>query len=66
MQMGVTNTKFCDFVVWSRKETLTIRICFDEQFWNDVKAKLIQFHHSYLRPDIFQMRVPRNLKPLKL
>ena len=60
MQMGVTKTKFCDFVVWSNKETLAIRLHFDEHFWNDVKAKLIDFHHSYLCPEIFEM------KPLKL
>ena len=66
MQMGVTGTKFCDFVVWSNKETFTIRVRFDEQFWADVKAKLINFHHTYLCPEIFEMRSPRNLLPLKI
>ena len=66
MQMGVTGTKFCDFVVWSSKETLVIRIRFDEHFWADLKAKLIEFHHSYLCPEIFEMRIPRNLLPVKL
>ena len=66
MQMGVTGTKFCDFVVWSSKETFTVRIPFDDHFWADLKAKLINFHHSYLCPEIFEMRIPRNLLPLKL
>ena len=39
MQMGVTCTKFCDFVVWSSKETFTLRILFDDHFWADLKAK---------------------------
>ena len=66
MQMGVTCTKFCDFVVWSSKETFTVRIPFDDHFWADLKAKLINFHHSYLCPEIFEMRILRNLLPLKL
>ena len=63
MQMGVTCTKFCDFVVWSSKDTFTVRIPFDDHFWADLKAKLINFHHSYLCPEIFEMMIPRNLLP---
>ena len=66
MQMGVTGTKFCDFAVWSSKETFTVQIPFDDHFWANLKAKLINFHHSYLCPEIFEMRIPRNLFPLKL
>ena len=45
MQMGVTCTKFCDFVVWSSKETFTVRNPSDDHFWADLIAKLINFHH---------------------
>ena len=66
MQMAVTGTKLCDFVVWSSKETFTVGIPFGNHFWADLKAKLINFHHSYLCLEIFEMRIPRDPFPLKL
>ncbi|MCG7868599.1 MAG: YqaJ viral recombinase family protein [Candidatus Thiodiazotropha taylori] len=66
MQMGVTGLKFCDFVVWSSKETFVTRIKFDEKFWSAMKEKLIEFHHSYLCPELFEMRIPRELRALKI
>ena len=66
MQMGVTGLKFCDFVVWSSKETFVTRVRFDETFWSEMKEKLVDFHHSYLCPEVFEMRIPRELSAVKI
>ena len=66
MQMGVTGLKFCDFVVWSSKETFVTRVRFDDTFWLIMKEKLLTFHHSYLCPELFEMRLPRELSAMEL
>ena len=66
MQMDVTGLKFCDFVVWSSKETFVTRIKFDEKFWSAMKENLIRFHHLYLCPELYKMRIPRELHVLKI
>ena len=66
MQMGVTGLKFCDFVVWSSKETFVTRIRFDSAVWSAMKEKLIKFHHSYLCPELFEMRIPRELSVVEI
>ena len=63
MQMGVMGLKYCDFVVWSDKETFVKRIKFDDAFWVILKEKMIKFHHTYLCPELFEMRIPRELQP---
>lgn len=66
MQMGVTGLKFCDFVVWSAQETFVKRIRFDELFWKELKDNLIRFHHNYLVPELYEMKLPRDLSLVKL
>ena len=66
MQLGVTGLKWCDFVVWSPKDIFVERISFDSEFWGQVKCKLVEFHHSRICPEYFEMRLPRELPPMLL
>ena len=66
MQMGVTGLKFCDFVVWSSKETFVTRVRFDCGIWSTMKDKLLKFHHSYLCPELFEMRILRELSVVEI
>ena len=64
--MGVTGLKFCDFVVWSSKETFVTHVRFDCGIWSTMKDKLLNFHHSYLCPELFEMRIPRELSVVEI
>lgn len=66
MQMGILGRKWCDFVVWSSVNLVVERIKFDESFWNSLRRKLVVFHHMYVCPEHFQMKIPRELSPIQL
>lgn len=66
MNLGLTETKECDLVVWSEKGTIILPIGFDEERWTTIRAKLKTFHWKYQVPEYFLMRTVRNLPPLPL
>ena len=45
--MGVTGTRWCDFVVYTSKGMSIERIPFDEQFWISLKAKLKSYYFTH-------------------
>lgn len=49
-----TNRKWCDFVVWTFKDTTVIRIYRDEQFMLTMKLKLKDFFDKYFRQVLLQ------------
>lgn len=65
-QLGVTQLPWCYFVVWSKKGLFFEKVLADISFWSNLKAKLVAFHKEYFVPEFFEMRVPRNLEPMKL
>ena len=65
-QLGVMNRKWCDLIVWSAKSAFVERIYADKTLFDEIKETLIQFHHNYLCTELFEMRIPRNLKPLNV
>ena len=64
MQMAIMNLKWCDFVVWSAKGLIVLKIEFEPEFWDEIQPKLINFQHSQICPEFFEMRICRNLPPL--
>ena len=48
-QMGVTQRRWCDFIVYTEKGLSIQRIHFDPSFW---RAKLEEFHDNCLAPEI--------------
>lgn len=66
MQLGVMSMNWCDFHAWSPKGSFTERIAIDRSFWESLKNKLVNFHHSWLCPEYFEHRIPRKLKPFFL
>ncbi|KAL3862316.1 hypothetical protein ACJMK2_008294 [Sinanodonta woodiana] len=65
-QLGIMGLKWCDFVIWSDIHLEKIRIQFDQDFWGSLSEKLISFHHKWLCPEFFEMRIPRRLMPMSL
>ena len=51
-QMGVTQRKWCDFIVYTEKGLSIQRIYFDEVFWKDLLTKLKEFYDNCLAPEI--------------
>ena len=43
-QMGVTGTRWCDFIVYTRKGLYVQRIPFDSQFWEQLKGELLLYY----------------------
>lgn len=62
-QMGITDRKWCDFVVWTCQEMHVERIKFDEELWMDMKQKLRMFYTRGVVAELFSSRVERK-KPL--
>ena len=48
MQMGITNSKYCYFFVWTQHGHVLEKIVFDEPFWNDLKDICKDFFEMYL------------------
>ena len=49
-QMGVTETSWCDFVVYTSKELSIERIPFDLPFWLTLRESLKSFYFKYFLP----------------
>lgn len=64
MQLLITERAFCDFVLYAKDGAVSIeRIYRDETFITDVLNVLTQFWRRVVAPEIFEMRVPRDLLP---
>ena len=66
-QLLVCDRKWCDFVLYSSKGSPSIqRIWRDDTFIQTMYRPILNFWHKVMAPEIFEMRVPRNLTPFVL
>ncbi|CAN7975347.1 unnamed protein product, partial [Ixodes persulcatus] len=63
-QLHATKRDYCDFFVWSPKDTFLQRITRDGSFWQRCVEQLRPFYFGYLLPEILDWRVARNM-PLR-
>ena len=49
-QLGITGTRWCDFVVYTCKGISIERITYDQQFWSDLKNTLISYYFKHFLP----------------
>jgi hypothetical protein len=47
-QMGATGRKWCDFFVYSRHGSLTVRVLFDDHWWHSLKESCCTFFTDYM------------------
>ena len=66
MEMALTESTKCYFVVWSKKGIVCLVIPFDQERWDLIRKSLTAFHWEYMAPDYFAMRTPRKLEPVQL
>lgn len=52
MQMAITKTSFCDFVVWGPNCLCCERVHFNEDFWASESAKALEFHKGAIMPEL--------------
>ena len=63
-QLLVTGRKFCDFVLYAKDGPVSIeKIYRDEQLISDILLSLTALWKRVIVPEIFEMRVPRDLEP---
>ena len=55
MAMGLSQLKFCDFIVYSFKEMIIIRIPFSEIYFIKLTGKLNHFFKNYALPCLIKM-----------
>ena len=55
MAMGLSQLKFCDFIVYSFKGMIIIRICFSEIYFIKLTEKLNHFFKNYALPYLIKM-----------
>ena len=46
-QMGITGSKWCDFVVYTKKGMSIGRIPFDPQYWHELEGKLLLYYYGH-------------------
>lgn len=63
-QLLVTERKYCDFVLYAKDGPVSIkRIYRDEQLITDILSSLTTLWKRIIAPEVFEMRVPRDLDP---
>ena len=55
MALGISQVTFCDFIVYTFKACIIIRIPFDIMYFKDVVNKLNLFFIKYLLPAIVEL-----------
>ena len=55
-QMGLTGTKWCDFMVFCENDYHIERINFDPAFFHRMKQKLDVFYFTYFLPELVKCR----------
>ena len=67
LQLLVTERTYCDFVLYAADGPVSIeRINRDEQLMSEILNHLSTFWFQVIAPEIFEMRVPRDLLPFIL
>ena len=67
MQLLVTGRRYCDFVLFSKHGPVSIeRMSRDETLISDILRALTVLWMNVIAPEVFEMRVPRDLLPVIL
>ena len=67
MQLLVTGRRYCDFVLFSKHGPVSIeRMSRDEKLISDILRALTVLWMNVIAPEVFEMRVPRDLLPVIL
>ena len=62
-QMAITETKWCDFVIWTLKDFHMQRVYFNPGFWDHCLTEINSFYLKFILPELFTSRLKRG-KPL--
>lgn len=46
-QIAITGTKWCEFVVYTKKEMSIERIPFKPEYWKDLESKLVSYNYNH-------------------
>lgn len=46
-QLGITGTKWCDFIIYTQKGMSIERITLNNEFWRDLKQKLSTYYYNH-------------------
>ena len=57
--LAITKREWCDFVVWTPKGLSVERIVADQEFWERIKPKLVQFYKQAVLPELAFPRFQR-------
>ncbi|XP_070200906.1 uncharacterized protein [Littorina saxatilis] len=52
LQMSVTKTEFCDFVVWTPKDLAVVKVEYDPEFMQDALEKLAHVYQVAILPEL--------------
>ncbi|XP_035670017.1 uncharacterized protein LOC118411645 isoform X2 [Branchiostoma floridae] len=52
--MAITNVYKCDFVIYTVKDIVVIRVDFDQVFWRRLEQHLDSFFEQYVVPELFR------------
>nr|CAI5848149.1 unnamed protein product [Callosobruchus analis] len=66
MQMALTETFYCDFVIWYPKGLFVERIHFNEDFWLCHSAKALEFHKKVIMPELLGCLYTRSTPSIPL
>lgn len=60
--MHITGRKWCDFVVWSTKDMVVVRVLYDEQFFKErMYPQLKRFYFLSMAPELVSPTFPENI-----
>nr|CAI5843548.1 unnamed protein product [Callosobruchus analis] len=66
MQMALTETFYCDFVIWYPKGLFVERIHFNEDSWLCHSAKALEFHKKVIMPELLGCLYTRSTPSIPL
>lgn len=52
MEIFLTESEYCHFVLWSPTQPLIIQISPDVEFWDIVKTKALKFQQEVIMPEL--------------
>lgn len=52
LQIFLCDVQYCDFIVWSAKESAVVRVMKDQEFWDNNYPKTVLFFNKVLLPEL--------------
>ena len=60
-QLAIYQLLWCDFFVWTKKDSMTERIAFDADKWKEIYEKLYTFYVNNFCAELFSSRLERKV-----